>query len=258
MDVFNFGITKIVTFLLVLARVGGIFTAGPVFGNTNVTMPVRVTIAVCLALVFLPMAHYDASHLDYLPFVLVVIKETLVGVLMGFLASLMFTAIQMAGVYIDLQVGFGFAAVVDPMSKQQNAVLGQLYEHGRYSSFPGNERASYMIRGLADSFTVLPLGQMQLSPESSGTMISAFASIFMAALKIGAPIVGAIFLTDLSLGILARTVPQLNVFVIGFPAKMAVALVIVIAVLPVAFGVMTGLFSGLYGDIMSLLRQLAV
>lgn len=258
MDILGFGTTQIATFLLVLARVGGIFTSGPVFGNANVTPMVRVAIALCLAFVFLPMAHFDASNLESASYALAVVKEALVGVIMGFLVSLLFTAIQMAGAFIDLEIGFGFASVVDPMSKQNNAVIGQLQNLAATLLFLAINGHHLMIRGLADSFSVLPLGQMSLSAETASGIAQSFAVIFLAALKIGAPVVGAIFLTDVSLGILSRTVPQLNVFVVGFPAKLAVGMAAVLTVMPVAFGVMTGLFSGIEHDLTVLLKHLAL
>lgn len=258
MDIFGFGITQIATFLLVLARVGGIFTSGPIFGNPNVAPMARIAIALSLAFIFFPMAHYDASHLELFTFVLVIVKEALVGLVMGFVASLMFLAVQMAGAFVDLQIGFGFANVVDPMQKEHNAVLGQLQNMAATLLFLAINGHHLMVRGLADSFSVLPLGTMSFAPSAAGGMIHAFAVIFLAALKIGAPVVGAIFLTDVSLGILARTVPQLNVFVVGLPAKLTVGLVAVFAVMPVAFAVMTRLFSGLEADLVTLLKQLAV
>jgi len=256
MDILGFGISQIVTFILVLARVGGIFSVAPIFGNVNVAPMVRVGIAAALAFVFVPMAHFDASHLDFLSFTLVIVKETIVGLVLGFLAALMFAAIQMAGAFIDMQVGFGFASVVDPMSKQQNAVIGQLYSLVATLIFLAINGHHLMLRGLADSFSVLPLGTMSISTSVTAGMMQVFATIFLAALKIGAPVVGAVFLTDVSLGILARTVPQLNVFVIGFPAKLTVGLLAVIFVLPVAVAVMSGLFSGLEHDLVRLLKYL--
>ena len=257
MDLFGFGIREIATFLLVLTRVGGIFTTAPVFGNVNVAPMVRVGIATCLAFVFLPIAQYDVSHLALLPFALAVVKEAMVGIAMGFLASLVFAAIQMAGAFVDLQVGFGFANVVDPMIKQRNAVIGQLQNLAATLLFLALNGHHLMLRGLADSFSVLPLGQATFSADIAGGVMHTFAVIFLAALKIGAPVVGAIFLTDVSLGILARTVPQLNVFVVGFPAKLTVGLFTVLAVMPVAFAVMAGLFSGLHSDLMALLKYFA-
>ena len=243
-----------ITFVLVLVRVAGIFTVAPVFGNVNVAPMVRVGIAGCLAFVFLPMATFDASNIDFLPFLLIILKEALIGIIMGFLASLVFTAIQMAGSFIDLQVGFGFANVVDPMMKQHSAVIGQLYNFAATLLFLAVNGHHLMIRGLADSFSVLPLDSTMQISSTASSILQIFIVLFVASLKIGAPVVGAIFLTDVSLGILARTVPQLNVFVVGFPAKLTVGLLAVFAVLPVTFGVMSGLFGGLERDIIRLLR----
>ena len=257
MDILGFGLTQIATFLLVLARVGGIFTSAPIFGNVHVVPWVRISIALALAFVFLPMAHYNASQLDFMVFALAVFKEALVGLVMGFIAAMMFAAVQMAGAYVDLSVGFGFASVVDPMVKEQNAVIGQLQNFLATLLFLIMNGHHLMIRGLADSFAVLPLGQMTFTPAAAGGMMQIFVTIFLAALKLAAPIVGAVFLTDVALGILARTMPQLNVFVIGFPAKIAVAMITIVAVMPMAFGVMTGMFSGLHRDIIAFIRFLA-
>jgi flagellar biosynthetic protein FliR len=257
MDLYAFGITSIVTFLLVLARVGGIFTTAPIFGNVNITPMVRVAIALALAFVFFPMARIDKIPTELLPFVAAVGKEALVGISMGFLASLMFTAIQMAGAYVDLQVGFGFAQIVDPMTKESHAVLSQFQNFAATLLFLALNGHHLMISGLADSFAILPLGTMAIRGAAVGGLVQAFAGIFLAALKIGAPVVGAIFLTDVALGILARTVPQLNVFVVGLPAKLTVALLAVIVVMPLAFAVMSSLFAGLHKDLLMLIRTLA-
>jgi flagellar biosynthetic protein FliR len=257
MDLYAFGITSVVTFLLVLARVGGIFTTAPIFGNVNVTPMVRVAVALALAFVFMPMARITSVPTELLPFVAAVIKEAIVGLAMGFLASLMFAAIQMAGAYVDLQVGFGFAQIVDPMTRESHAVLSQFQNFAATLLFLALNGHHLMISGLADSFGILPLGAMAIKGGAVSGLVTAFAGIFLAALKIGAPVVGAIFLTDVALGILARTVPQLNVFVVGLPAKMAVALLAVIAVLPMAFAVMAHLFSGLHRDLVLLIRTLA-
>ncbi len=256
MDILGFGLTQVTTFLLVLARVGGIFTSAPVFGNVHVAPMVRVAIALSLAFVFFPMAQCPTPYTDFLPFIFAILKEALVGLVMGFLAAMMFAAIQMAGAYVDLVVGFGFANVVDPMIREHNAVLGQLQNLVATLLFLAISGHHLMIRGLADSFAILPLGQMGFSPQSAGGMLQVFAAMFVAALKIAAPIVGAVFLTDVGLGILARTVPQLNVFVVGFPAKLTVALVTVIVVMPAAMGVMAALFLGLPKDLVALLRYL--
>ncbi|MCX8052933.1 MAG: flagellar biosynthetic protein FliR, partial [Armatimonadetes bacterium] len=249
---------QITAFVLVLARVGGIFTSAPVFGNVHVAPRVRIAVALALTFVFLPLAKYPEPRLDFLPFAFAVLKEALIGIAMGFVVSLVFAAIQMAGSYIDLLVGFGFADIVDPMVREHNAVVSQLQNLAATLLFLAVNGHHLVIRGLADSFSVIPLGVAEFSPNAAGGMMRVFVVIFAAALKIAAPVVGAIFLTDVSLGILARTVPQLNVFVVGFPAKLAVALFAVIAVMPLAFGVMADLFTGLHRDLLALLRHLVI
>ena len=256
MEIIGFGMSQIATFLLVLARVGGIFTTAPVMSNVHVSPTVRVAIALALTFVFVPMVHYDAADFDMLRYLVVLVKEIVIGLAMGFLVSLMFAAIQMAGAYVDLQVGFGFAQVIDPMSSEHNAVIGQFQNLVATLLFLVVNGHHLMIMGLADSFAVVPIGKAAFNPAAAGGMMQVFAIIFIAALKIGAPVVGAIFLTDVALGILARTVPQLNVFILGFPAKIIVGLAVVFAVLPIAFVVMGGLFSGLHRDLLAMLRLL--
>jgi flagellar biosynthetic protein FliR len=256
MEIIGFGMSQITTFLLVLARVGGIFTTAPLMSNVHLSPMVRVATALALTFVFVPMVHYDATGFDMLRYLVALTKEIAIGLAMGFLVSLMFAAIQMAGAYVDLQVGFGFAQIVDPMSNEQNAVMGQFQNLVATLLFLSINGHHMMIRGLADSFAVVPIGEVVFSPTAAGGIMKVFAIIFIAALKIGAPVVGAIFLTDVALGILARTVPQLNVFVVGFPAKIMVGYAVMLAVLPIAFAVMNSLFGGMHRDLVALLRLL--
>lgn len=256
MDIYSFGITQIATFLLVLTRVGGIFTTAPVFSNFHITPMVRVTIAVALSFVFLPMAKYNPAGLDFLPFAMAIAKEAIVGIAMGFFASLLFAAVHMAASMIDLQIGFSFGSVVDPMNREQNAVLGQFYNMVAVLLFLAINGHHMMITGLAESFSVLPLGQLSYTPALAGGVTQTFTVVFFAAMKIGVPVVGAVFLTDVALGILSRTVPQLNVLVVGMPAKIAVGLIAIFIMLPVELAVMCGLFSGLHRDLIVLIKHM--
>ena len=132
MDLLGFGIGKLVTFLMVLARVGGIFTLAPVFGNQNVTRLARLAIAVSLTFVFVPMVNYSVTSFEIFGFLTVILKETLVGVLMGFLASMVFSAVTMAGSYIDLAMGLGFAAG-GPDDQRTHGCHGAASDAGRHA-----------------------------------------------------------------------------------------------------------------------------
>ena len=256
MDLLGFGMSKLVTFLMVLARVGGIFTLAPVFGNQNVTRLARIAIAVSLTFVFVPMVNYSLTSFEIIPFLTVIFKEIMVGVLMGFLASMVFSAITMAGSYIDLAMGLGFSQQVDPMTKERTAVMGQLQTLVATLIFLAVNGHHIMIRGLADSFSVIPIGAMTFNPAAAKGMLFVFSAVIMAALKISAPVVGIIFITDVAMGIMGRTVPQMNIFNVGFALKLAVGLLVVIVVLPSTATIVTGLFMGLHRDFMVLLRNL--
>jgi flagellar biosynthesis protein FliR len=257
MELFDFGINRVVASALVFCRTAGIFTTAPIFGNKNVPMRVRVTIALALTFVFVPMTHFDATGLDTASFALAILKEVITGLFMGYMASLMFATIQTAGAYIDLTLGFGFAAMIDPMTKERDAVIGQFLNVLAVLLFLAINAHYLVIQGLADSYVVLPLGRMGYDPSIAGGVMHFFGIIVLAALKIAAPILGVVFLTDVALGILARTVPQLNVFVLGFPVKLAVGLTALFIILPVTAGVMTSLFAGIQTDLMDLMKHLA-
>lgn len=248
--------TKMVTFLMVLARVGGIFTLAPVFGNQNVTRLARIAIAISLAFVFVPTVNYTLPTFEILPFLIVIFKETLVGVLMGFLASMVFSAVTMAGSYIDLAMGLGFAQQVDPLTKERTAVMGQLQTLTATLIFLCVNGHYIMITGLADSFSVIPIGAMTFSPVAAQGLLMVFSGVMIAALKISAPVVGILFITDIAMGIMARTVPQMNVFNVGFALKLAVGLLVVIVVLPSTAAIVVGLFAGMHRDFVVLLRSL--
>ncbi len=256
MDLLGFGMTKMVTFLLVLCRVGGIFTLAPIFGNQNVSKMVRITIAVALTLIFVPMISYEPKDLNMVTFFVLIVKETLVGVLMGFLATMMFTAIVMAGAYIDLAIGLSFAQQVDPLTKAPTAVMGMVLNLVATLVFLGVNGHHVMIRGLAESFDIIPIGKAVFTPEAANGLLVIFGALIMAALKIAAPLIGVIFIVDIALGILARTVPQMNIFSIGFAMKLIVGLGVMIIILPATSTVMVALFSGLHRDLMMLLRHL--
>ncbi|MFQ3548298.1 MAG: flagellar biosynthetic protein FliR [Armatimonadota bacterium] len=256
MEVLGFGIHGITAFILVLARTAGIFTTAPIFGNANVPKMVRIPFAVALAFVYLPMARYSEVSLELMPFLIVVLKEVLLGIVLGFIVEMMFAAIQSAGSLIDIQIGFGLANVFDPVSKQQSGVIARFYFLVSVLVFLLANGHHLLIMGLADSYRAIPLGTLSITTQAAWGTLDIFMQFFMAGLKLGAPIVGAIFLTDVALGILSRTVPQLNVFIVGFPAKLAVGLFTIAASMPIAIAIMIRMFQALRADFSVILKHL--
>jgi flagellar biosynthesis protein FliR len=235
MDLTVIGIERIQTFVLVLARTAGIFTLAPIFGSNQVPVQVRIAVAVALALVFVPMSTPGvAVAADILSMLVLVIKETVVGLAIGFVTILIFAAIQAAGDFIDVHAGFAFAAVIDPVFGAQTAIAGRLHQMIAGMLFFATNAHHILLRGLGDSFQLVPIGQLNFDPAVANGVLNLFASLFGIAVKIAAPVVAAVFLADLVLAILARVVPQMNVLIVGFPFKLGVGLVGTAIALPVA------------------------
>jgi len=248
MDIAAFGIPRLEVFILVLARVGGIFTLVPIFGAAQVPVQIRAAAAVALALVFVPLcAQAGAPPLaaDVLAMTFLIVKETLVGLVIGFAAMLVFAAIQIAGDFIDVQSGLSFAQVVDPMYGSQTAIAGRFHHLLAGMLFFVTNAHHVMLLGLADSFRIVPIGMLSMNPAVSGGVLDLFAGLFAMAIKIASPVVAAVFLADVAMAILARAVPQMNILIVGFPLKLGVGLVGLVIALPVA----AALSSDALGDI---------
>lgn len=259
MNVLNFSIDQIIIWLLVFSRTAGIFSVAPVFGNAHVPVFTRVGLAVCLALIFAPFvaAGHPTPPTDLLALTFAIVKEAAVGLALGFIGLLLFMVVQSAAELIDVQMGLGMASIIDPAMNQHTSVIGQFYNLIATLVFLSMNGHHLLLQGLSDSFTILPLGHLAFSPAVTGSVLQIFARLFVAAIKIGGPIIGVILLTDVALGILARTVPQLNVLVVGFPAKLFVGLVTIIVAMPAVFVVVNNLFGDLPADIHVLAAALA-
>jgi len=259
MDLASFGIEKIEVFVLVLARTAGIFTIVPIFGANQVPVQVRIAIALAITFVLVPLcmpAGVGLLATDVLPMVLLVAKEVLVGLVIGFVTTLVFAAMQLAGDFVDVQSGFSFAMMLDPVYGAQTAVAGRIQYLLAGMLFFATNAHLILVSGLADSWRLVPIGQFSLHPAVAGGVIDLFASLFAVALRIAAPVVAAVFLADVAMAIVARAVPQMNILLAGFPLKLGVGLVGMLIALPVAAALSRGALAGIHPETVGLLRLL--
>jgi flagellar biosynthetic protein FliR len=258
MDLASFGIQKLITFVLVLVRSAGIFTLTPIFGANQVPMYARLVIALALALVFLPIvAPPNDFAMEALPVALMVAREACVGLVIGFVCTMVFTAIEIAGQLIDVHAGFSFATMLDPVNGANSAVAARFHRLVAGLLFFATNAHHVMIRGLADSFRVAPVGQLTLNASVAGGAVDLFAALFVVAIRIAVPVVAAVFLADVALAITARVVPQMNVLFVGFPLKLGVGLVGMIVALPVLAAMSQNLFGDIYNQTLALVSLVA-
>jgi flagellar biosynthesis protein FliR len=232
-----FGEEQVVGFFLVLGRVSPLFLLAPLFSSKLLPVRARGIVAVALAVGIAPIAAAGAPlpggvwELGAL-----MLKELLVGGAFAFALAALFAAIQVAGNLLDTLIGFSFGALVDPLTGTSGGVLNQLYALFGVMIFVVIDGDAWVIQGLARSYEAVPLAQAPaLGSLVEGAQV-AFSGIFGAAIQVGAPVLLAVLLTDVAFGLVSRVVPQLNVFAVGFPAKVAVGLVVVGASLPFVAG----------------------
>jgi flagellar biosynthetic protein FliR len=164
------------------------------------------------------------------------LKEILVGLAFAFALAALFGAVSTAGAFIDTLIGFSYGALVDPVTGNQSSVLTQAYILVGIMVLIAIGGDQLMIKGLARSYDLVPLLGSPSLPSLVGGVQTAFSQIFLAALELAAPVVLALVITDAAFGIVSRVVPQLNVFAVGFPAKVTVGLLIIGVSLPFTAG----------------------
>lgn len=224
-------------FLLVLGRVSPLFLLAPLFSSRMMPLRARGIVAVALAIGLAPLALRGQDvPLDAILLGELLVKEVLVGLAFAFAIGALFAAIQTAGSFLDTFTGFAYGAIVDPLTGSQSAVLFQLYALIGVAIFVAIGGDGWVIQGLARTYETVPLLEFPALGPLVGGAQEAFVQVFRAGLEVAAPVVLAVVLTDAAFGLVSRVVPQLNVFAVGFPAKIAVALAIIGVSLPFAAG----------------------
>jgi flagellar biosynthetic protein FliR len=220
-------------FLLVLARIGPLFAVAPFFSSKMFPMRARMICAVALAVGLTPVVgRGQVIALEILPLTGLLMKEALVGLAFAFSLSLLFAALQVAGSFLDTLIGFSYGSLVDPITGTSTSVLANLYGLVGVAIFLAIGGDTWVIAGLARTYELVPLADAPELASLIAGVIHVFTHIFAAALEVAAPVLLALVLTDAAFGVVSRVVPQLNVFAVGFPAKIAVGLLFVGISLP--------------------------
>ena len=232
----QFGEQQVLAFFLVLARVTPLFLLAPLFSSQLLPARVRGIVAVALAVGLAPVVGRGASVPD--PTVAglggLVAKELLVGLAFAFALGALFAAIAVAGTFLDTLIGFTYGAIVDPLTGTQSAVIQQLYGLVGVVVFIAIGGDGWVIQGLARTYDLVPIDAFPSLGALMTGVTGAFAGIFGAAIQVAGPIILALILTDAAFGLVSRVVPQLNVFAVGFPAKVTVGLLLMGITLPFA------------------------
>jgi flagellar biosynthesis protein FliR len=220
-------------FILVLARVTPLFLLAPPFSSPMVPPRVRGIIAVGISIGLAPVALHG-QHIPSDPFALaeLIVEGLLVGLGFAFSFAVLFAAVETAGALADLGAGFSYGSLVDPVNGNQGGAISHVYSLVGLAVFLIIGGEAWVLRGLARTFQLVPLTSAPRIATLVGGAEQVFSTVFTSALEIAAPVLIALLITDAAFGVVSRVVPQLNVFAVGFPAKVAVALLLVGASMP--------------------------
>jgi flagellar biosynthesis protein FliR len=242
-------------FILVLARVTPLFVIAPLFSSQIIPPHVRGIVAVGISIGLAPIAlHGQHIPTDALTLFELVIEGMLVGLGFAFTLAVLMAAVESAGSVIDVLSGFSYGALINPMDGQQTAVVNRFYSIVGTLIFLVINGDAWTLRGLARTFQLVPLTSAPRLTSLLGGAEQVFGTVFTAALEVAAPVLVALLITDVAFGIVSRVVPQLNIFAVGFPTKVAVALLVVGASLPFTANWISNQLSVSVGDALGALH----
>ncbi len=237
-------IPSLAAYLLILTRVTAFFVTLPLFSYKSVPATQRIIFGALLAWTMVYTIDVPPLEIDGMYFLLIV-KEAMIGLAVGIIAFIVMSAIQIAGGFIDFQMGFAIANVIDPQTGTQSPLLGQFFNSLAILLLLALNGHHMMLDGIFYSYQFIPADQLWPS-LGDGRLIDfvvrTFATSFAIAFQMSIPVVGTLFLVDLALGITARAVPQLNIFVVGFPIKIGVSFIVLFTMMGVMIAVMQRLF----------------
>ena len=250
---------EVIFFMLVLSRVAGIFAALPVFGGRRMPLTVKAITVIMITLVCFPAISVALPQVppDAFTLALLLFSEVMIGLTLAFITQIIFAAVEFSGQIIGMQMGLTISSILDPSQGTQTQIMSVVQTLFATLLFLSLNIHHLFIRAIMDSFRVIPLGGWHLSGELVNFLVIRTADIFIIGIRLAAPVMVALLLTTVALGIMARAFPQMNIFMISMPLNIGLGLVILGMTLTIFFHVLEVSFGHLSAQIATLYRLMA-
>lgn len=238
---------KFVVFLLVFIRTLSMFATAPLYGHQSIPAQVKVWAAAAVAFLMFPLvsASTGTVSLDLGSLIVLAMQEFIVGSAIGFTMGMIFYGVDVAGEIIGIEMGISISSLIDPQNGVNVAVIGQFESIVAIFIFLILNGHLFLLEALQMSYSAVPISGLKLSGSALDLFVRLSGMTFLTAIKVGAPVMVSLFLADVILGIMARMVPQVNVFFVGMPFTIGLGLVLLMASLPffvLVFGKLLGTF----------------
>ncbi len=235
-------------FLLVFARIGTMLMLLPGLGEQNISARMRLTAALILAAVLLPL-HRSAYHIDPSalgPDLVMLVEEMLIGAMLGMTARLTISALEVAGSVIAQQLGLGFVTAVDPTQGEQGAIVGNFLTMLGLTLIFATDMHHLVIAALNDSYNLFAPGELPAAGDAAALITRTVSGAFRIGIQLSAPFLVFGLLFNIGLGVLSRLMPQMQVFFVALPLSILLGLMFLVLVL----GAMMGLFLDYAGGVL--------
>lgn len=245
----DFSYYQFVGYLAVLMRASALMLTLPFFSSNNIPSLVKAGLSLSLAIWLYPTLNLDLARIPTEGWTLAVYLggELMIGAILGLMVRIILAAVQMMGMIAGFQMGFAVANVMDPMSGEQVSVLAQIcYIVALLCMFMVNGHLMFM-QAFADSFRMVPPGEFGLSRNLYEQVVAQGGNLFAMCLKLGFPVIAALLFTQVALGVLAKTVPQMNILMVGFPITITIGMLFMSLALGVMVPMIIRIFHGLPG-----------
>lgn len=249
-----------ILFFLVSIRVVAMLISSPVFSMSQIPAFIKVAISLIIGYMMsitMNVASFimPASNIEFL---LVCSKELLIGLIIGFIATLIFNAVRSSAYLIDFSIGFSMSGYYDPSTSSSSTVLERLFNWIALMLFLTFNFHHVLIEAIIKSFEIIPPGTMTYGSNAFTHLVDVFGQSFLTSIQLAAPIIIVLFLTDFILGLISRTVPQIHVFILGMPIKVLVGLLAISIILPGLVRIYLKTFEGMSGDIIKFFNMFPV
>ncbi|GAB4267876.1 MAG: flagellar biosynthetic protein FliR [Candidatus Rifleibacteriota bacterium] len=245
-------------FLISMVRFSGFFINLPVFGESAIPMRIKAGLSAMCALIITPhlIATQNLPELSVPGYVLMAVREMTLGFSIGFIVLLVMDSLRLAGQIIGMQIGFSFVQVADPSSNHSLGIVSEFFQMLGSLFFLVIGGHLLVLQAFFQSFEIIPLAKLQITPGIVEEIALYSRMIFICGLQISMPIIGVILVGDVGLGIIARTVPRMNVFQVGFSLKILGGLIIMVLLMPYLGDIIRNLLNISIGEINTIINQM--
>lgn len=255
----NISLPQLQLFFLIFLRVGAILMSIPVFDSKSIPLFFKIALAFATSIILFPMLRVDPVPMATSVFSIAVgaAGEILLGLIIGFSVKLIFAGIQLAGQLAGYQMGLALANVIDPSTSEQVPLLAQFNNLFGLLIFISINAHYLFIRALTHSFEMVPPFNVNFSSALMEHLIKMSGNMFVIGIQVGAPVIAALLITSVAFGLIARTVPQMNVFIVAMPLKIGVGLLFLGFGLPYFSVFLENVFGDLGQNIMLMFKAMS-